>query len=61
MNSKQIADILDLPLEFVEKVIKEANSEKNKKMEKQKKTLLLAGFSFFDKFRIFYFLITARA
>ena len=28
MNSKQIADILDLPLEFVEKVIKEANSEK---------------------------------
>ncbi|WP_029520808.1 hypothetical protein [Persephonella sp. IF05-L8] len=30
MDIEQIADVLDLPLDFVEKVIKETNSEKNK-------------------------------
>ncbi len=30
LNPEQIADILDLPLEFVEKVIEEVNLEKKK-------------------------------
>ena len=31
LNSQQIAEVLDLPIEFVEKVIKESNSEKEEK------------------------------